>query len=341
LFNSPQGVAVHPLTQDVYVCDFFNHSIRKIEKFLNTSSSQTMTTFSGAGPSSAGHVDGTLSNARFHNPSGIVIAKNGDMYISDRANHVIRKIAGNSVTTLAGSPGLTGKTDGNATSARFNLPEGLFLQGDSLLLIADFGNKSIRAINLATNEVTTVIGTGLNNPRSLTMAGNALFITDLYRILVYHDKQLSPYAGAETPDDINGFGLQARFGELMGITFYPNDSALLVVDEGYNVLKSVSIDKKYFTDNSNPDLQVPTILQASFSLYPNPAQTEIQLRSSFASNESLQIKLIDSKGTSLKEWKQSASYTNVLSIVELNAGLYFLKVNGEMGTSQVLRFIKE
>lgn len=341
LFNTPQGVAVHPITQDVYVCDFFNHSIRKIEKFLNLSSSQTMTTHTGAGPSSLGHVDGNLSQARFQNPSGIVIAQNGDMYISDRGNHVIRKISGNVVSTIAGSPNQSGTSDGVSIQARFNLPEGLAIDGDTMLFIADFGNRRIRTLNLNTGEVKTLIATSLYNPRAVTIAGEALFITDLYRIMVYHNGQLSVYAGGETPDDIPGFGNQARFGELMGITFHPMDSILLVVDEGYNVLKSVTIDRKYFP-SSEPNLGLALTQKSLFSISPNPAHSVLYVRSLNRDVELKQIEIKNLNGAKVEIWEtKNASYENAFDLSFLSPGMYFLQLICKDGDMQMVRFIKE
>ena len=63
------------------------------------------------------------------------------------------------MTTFAGMAGVSGSADDTATSASFSNPEGIF--GDSdYLYIADSSNHTIRKIEIATQEVTTLAGGG-------------------------------------------------------------------------------------------------------------------------------------------------------------------------------------
>ena len=62
------------------------------------------------------------SPAKFNVPSGIAADSLGNTYITDFANHVIRKItAAGVVSTFAGS--VIGIVDGLGTSAKFYLPQ--------------------------------------------------------------------------------------------------------------------------------------------------------------------------------------------------------------------------
>jgi len=65
------------------------------------------------------------------------------------------------VTTLAGRAGDSANVDGSADVARFSYPHSLDLDGAGHLFVADTGNDTIRQIDLATNVVSTLAGTGL------------------------------------------------------------------------------------------------------------------------------------------------------------------------------------
>jgi len=96
-FSYPSGVAVDG-SGNVYVGDFSNHLIRKI------TSAGVVTTFAGSG--SSGSTNGTGTAASFYGPLGVAVDGSGNVYVADRDNHLIRKIA----TTLA-----SGSTTNDAT----------------------------------------------------------------------------------------------------------------------------------------------------------------------------------------------------------------------------------
>ena len=112
-----------------------------------------------AGTSSAGHIDGPGSSARFDNPSGVAVDRQGNIYVADYDNHCIRKIDPNgNVSTIAGT-GSPGHTDGPGTSARFNYPSGVAVDLQGNVYVADYINHRIRKIDPYGN-VTTIAGTG-------------------------------------------------------------------------------------------------------------------------------------------------------------------------------------
>ena len=61
------------------------------------------------------------------------------------------------VTTIAGLPGQRGTADGVGSSARFNLPSALAVDGAGVLYVADSGNSLIRRI-APDGAVTTLAG---------------------------------------------------------------------------------------------------------------------------------------------------------------------------------------
>ncbi|MBV9396928.1 MAG: SMP-30/gluconolactonase/LRE family protein [Bryobacterales bacterium] len=98
----------------------------------------------------------------FTDPYATVMDPAGNIYISDRAQHRIFKITPSGVvTTIAGSgqPGFAGD-GGPASQALLNTPEGLALDSQMTLYIADSGNNRIRAIS-SDGTIRTIAGSGV------------------------------------------------------------------------------------------------------------------------------------------------------------------------------------
>jgi len=105
-----------------------------------------------------GDVDGSSSNARFRIIYGMVKDSNGNLFISDRSNHKIKKIASDgTVSTFVGSS--LGNLDGNSTTSKFNEPSGIVIDSNGILYIADTQNSIIKKIN-SNGDVTSFAGNG-------------------------------------------------------------------------------------------------------------------------------------------------------------------------------------
>ncbi len=106
-FNQPYGIVVDS-SDNIYVADYSNNLIRKIDTFGN------VTTFAGSGERNT--VDENRLNASFNGPIGLEIDSSNNLYISEYKGHVIRKInTSGQVTTIAGIVGSSGSTDGEGT----------------------------------------------------------------------------------------------------------------------------------------------------------------------------------------------------------------------------------
>jgi len=137
-FNVPYGVAVDG-NGNVYVSDFSSNLIRKI------TAAGVVTTLAGSG--SQGSANGTGTAASFSQPSGVAVDGNGNVYVADFLNNLIRKITSTGiVTTLAGS-GSVGSANGTLTAASFNEPFGVAVDGNGNVYVTDTFNCSIRAIH--------------------------------------------------------------------------------------------------------------------------------------------------------------------------------------------------
>lgn len=165
-FNHPQGITTDG--KDLYVADTGNHTIRKI-----ATDSGLVTTIAGFhGYASAR--DGTGSAALFYNPAGIS-TDGSKLYVADTQNSTIREIviASGVVTTIAGSPALTGTADGEGTGARLYNPQSSTSDG-KCLYVADTNNASVRSI-CTVAAVTGVPSTAPGSPSATRSDGQIIF----------------------------------------------------------------------------------------------------------------------------------------------------------------------
>lgn len=165
-FNGPNAVAVDS-SGNIYVADASNQVIRKI------TSAGVVTTIAGQA-GAPGSADGFQSAARFNTPSGVALDSTGNVYVADAGNHTIRMISPiGSVTTLAGSAGSIGTTDGAGSSARFAFPSGIAVDAAGTLYVADTLNGTIRKLvpGGGTYTVSTFVSTavGLSLPNSVAV----------------------------------------------------------------------------------------------------------------------------------------------------------------------------
>ncbi len=229
LFYTPYGITTDGA--NLYVADSGNHTIRKI-----VIATGAVTTLAGAA-GSPGWADGTGAEARFDFPYGIT-TDGTNLYVADSTNRVIRKIviATGAVTTLAGTAGSSGWSDGTGPMACFSVPAAVTSDG-TYLYVVDSGNHTIRKIVISTGEVTTLAGTGgvsgstdgtgaaalFNTPYGITMDGTNLYIADsgnfTVRKIVISTGAVTTLAGtAGVHGPVDGTGAAASFYSPWGIT---------------------------------------------------------------------------------------------------------------------------
>lgn len=154
-------------------------SIRQIDPLLTT-----VQTLVGAAPAT-GSTDGSGKDARFNGPGGLVADEQGNVFLADIWNETIREISrSGQVSTLAGSPGVTGKLDGTGPAASFWLQSngglpgaGLVLDAMANLFVTDSGNGIVRQIETTSRKVTTASG-ARGFPSGIVFDGADLFVAD-------------------------------------------------------------------------------------------------------------------------------------------------------------------
>jgi NHL repeat len=135
-FSFPGGIAIDR-QGNLYVADRGNFRIRKITPAGDVS------TFAGSGI--PGNAEGNWDAAQFsHDMHDIVIDGQGNLYIADIDR--IRKVTPQGVvSTIAGST--FGFRDGDGDYAKFNFPNGLAIDTQGNIYVADLNNNRIRKIS--------------------------------------------------------------------------------------------------------------------------------------------------------------------------------------------------
>ena len=143
---------------NIYVVEAMNHCIRRVD-----AATGVITSIAGTGAEGYSGDGGPATEAAFNQPYSLQVDGNGDVYVVDRLNYVIRRVeaATGIVTTVAGTgESGYGGDGGPATQAQFREPNDCFLDGRGGLLIADVQDQRVRRLDLASGIITTFAGNG-------------------------------------------------------------------------------------------------------------------------------------------------------------------------------------
>jgi len=195
-------------------------------------------------------------------PGKVIAMPGGGLAVSDSGHHRILLLEGDGRVRAAIGSGRSGIEDGPASSSRFTRPLGLATDGKTLY-VADTGNHALRAIDLATLEVTTLAGDGtlarslprgfqpardvrLRSPWDLALTGSYLLIAmaGVHQIWLYlpEERAIAVLAGtgAESIDD--GDFLRATFSQPTGLA--ASGARVYVADSETSAVRSLDMDQR-------------------------------------------------------------------------------------------------
>ena len=160
--DHPDAVAVDA-RGDVYIADTYDNRVVEVVPggFVKLVAGTGVPGYRGDGRQAIA--------AELEQPTGIAVDAQGNLYIADAGNNVIRKVAARTgvITTVAGDYAADAANDGlggfsgdggPATSAQLNDPQGVAVDGAGNLFIADTFNNAIREVNAKTGTISTVVG---------------------------------------------------------------------------------------------------------------------------------------------------------------------------------------
>ncbi|OKS87483.1 NHL domain-containing protein [Mucilaginibacter polytrichastri] len=245
-FYYPTGIAADQ-AGNIYVADQYGNRIRKI------AAGGVVTTI--AGNNTAGSTNGTGIAASFNNPCGIALDANGNIYVADRFNNLIRKITPQGVVSTFAGNSYYGSGDGVGTNASFNSPYGIAVDALGNVYVAELSGNKIRKITPA-GVVTTFAGSGsamsvdgtginasFNGPTGIVFdAAGALYVTENIgnRIRkITPDGIVTTIAGNGLTGAVNAKGANATFNAPTGLTIDAGGN-LYIADQGNNMIRMLN-----------------------------------------------------------------------------------------------------
>lgn len=242
-FGRPQGVA--RLGNVIYVADTENHEIRAIDL-----DKKNVTTVAGTGELAHGFLHGSepARKTALRSPWDLV-AVGDKIYVALAGAHQIGVLDPKAETiSLFAGDGHERRQDGIGEGASFAQPSGLATDGKSLF-VADSETSSVRAVDLKTANVRTVVGKDLfvfgdvdgkaedvrlKHPIGVAFGAGSIWVADTYNSKI---KKIDPTTGA-TKTFAGGADRKALF-EPAGLVV--RGSELVVADTDHHRVVTLAI----------------------------------------------------------------------------------------------------
>jgi sugar lactone lactonase YvrE len=249
--NGPTSIGIDSTNANLYFTEG-NPSNRVRRVNLATS---VVSTIAGSGTASA--VDGFGTSASFFNPNGIAVDTLGNLWVSEISSYLIRRItlATTYVSTIAGNGSNT--QDGIGINAAFKRPWGLCVDpAGANLFIAEYDGGRIRRLNIATTNVTTLIGTTVgfdmdgnvngamfNYPEGIAIdsTNSNLYVSDTVankiRVINLNTTYVSTVCGTGGAGNGDGIGINATLNRPGAMRFDTMSNLYFVENNGYRIKK--------------------------------------------------------------------------------------------------------
>lgn len=215
-----------------------------------------------------GSADGVGTAATFGTYlSGIAVDKEGTVYVADTSNSTIRTITTSGVvSTVAGNAGSNGSADGTGAAAQFRFPQGIAVDRNGTLYVADTENSTIRVVHPG-GIVTTMAGNPAPNVGNADGIGSAaqfdqptgiavdengnVFVADTFNQAIRRitpDGHVTTLAGnskrtgsltSGITGSTDGTGAAALFTNPQGVAVDPTDN-VYVADTDNNTIRRIS-----------------------------------------------------------------------------------------------------
>ena len=201
------------------------------------------------------------TTACFRNPWSVAFDPDGNYYIADRDNCIVREVtAAGIISTVAGTPASCGYSGdgGAATKALLSHITDVKVDGSLNLYIADDQSNRVRKVTHATGIITTIAGTGvegyngdlgpatkalLDFPSNLALdSANNVYISDfnnnVIRVVYASSGEINTFVGTGVKSYLNGPAAEAEFDGPEGLAFFNNN--LFIADSGNGAVREVA-----------------------------------------------------------------------------------------------------
>jgi len=253
-FNGCSAMAVDGVG-NIFIADQGNNVVRKI------SVSGVISTFAGTGEAGYGGNGGAATAAKLNNPMGLAADADGNIYIADNGNNVVRVVNTAGIIKNFAGTGASGYS-GDGDTAHYGtlrLPQALAISATGDLFIAEGGNHIIRKVAAGTRIMSTVAGTGaagnmgdggsalaarLNTPSGVAVSASG----DIYIADVLNNKVRKVDGSTGVITTFAGTGMSGNSGD--------NGPAASAT---FSFPSSVSLDMSgnvYITDRGNHNLRM-------------------------------------------------------------------------------------
>src|SRR5438874_3968497 len=238
-FAFPRWLTIGPLN-NVYVGDTFNFVVRKITPSAAVSSVVTNPA------NGAGEV------------RGVAVDNSGNIYTADYPHHTVRKITPDGTASIfAGLNDTPGSANGTGSTARFNFPIGLAVDGAGNVYVGDNGNNTIRKITPAAKVTTFAGSAGLSGSADGT--GTAARFAGPFGVAV--DQSGNVFVADAGNNIIRKITPARAVTTLGGLALSPGTSDGTGINARFNSPRGVAVDsagKIYVTDAGNHTIRVGT-----------------------------------------------------------------------------------